>query len=130
LNKVEEGKIKVSLKQGEKVIEKEISFSPDIIFSTGNPLVGNLLSVKKTKQQQIKKLYALTRPWGSQYLDEPLLFPLTVEREGEDILSWEEKDIKTARFSIDLAGANGGFIWADKVSIWQSLAALNKEKKC
>jgi len=116
-SKVEEGKIKVLLKQGEKIVKKEFPFSPDIIFSTENPLVDNLLLVKKTKQQQIKKLYALTKSWGSHYLDEPLLFPITIEREGEDILSWGEKDIKTARYFIDLAGANGGFIWTDNENV-------------
>ena len=119
-SKVEAGKIKVLLKQGEKVIEKEFPFSPDIIFSTGNPLVDNLLLVKKIKNQQIKKFYALTKSWGSQYLDEPLLFPITIEREGEDILSWQEKEMKTERYFVDLAGANGGFIWADKEKVFKN----------
>ncbi|NIM57693.1 MAG: alpha/beta fold hydrolase [Candidatus Aminicenantes bacterium] len=116
-SKIDEGKIKALLKQGEKVIKKEFPFSPDIIFSTGNPLVDNLLLVKKAKQQKIKKLYALTKSWGSHYLDEPLLLPITIEREGEDILSWKEKDIKTTRYFADLAGANGGYIWADKEKV-------------
>ena len=115
--KVEEGKIKVLLKQGEKVIKKEFPFSPDIIFSTENPLVDNLLLVKKIPHQQKKKLYALTKSWGSQYLDEPLLFPITIEREGEDILTWQDKEMKTERYFADLAGANGGYIWADKEKV-------------
>ncbi len=115
--KVEKAKIKVSLKQGEKIIKKEFPFSSDIIFSTENPLVDNLLLAKKTKNQRIKKLYALTKSWGSPYLDEPLLVPVTLMREGEGILTWQEKEVKTERYFIDMAGVIGGYIWADKEKV-------------
>lgn len=110
-------KIHVTFKQGEKISERQLPFTPDVVFSSGNPLLDNLLLVKKIGSQKKGKFYSLLKSWGSYYLDEPLLIPITIEREGEEILRWQEKELKTEKFFIDYAGSNGGYAWIQEDEI-------------
>ncbi len=115
--KVEGKTIKVTSKQGVKTSEKQMPFTPDVIFSSANPLLDNLLMVKKSGGEQKKKLYLLSVAWGSYYLEEPLFFPVTVERRGEEVLKAQDKEIKTEKYFANSFGAEGGYIWfrGDKV---------------
>ena len=112
--KVEGDKIKIFFKQGEKISEKQMPFTSDIIFSTENPLLDSFILTKKIAHQQRKKLYALSKAWGVFYLDEPLLVPIIIEREGEEILRWKGKEIKTEKYFANFSGASGGYIWTQR----------------
>ncbi|UCC40903.1 MAG: alpha/beta fold hydrolase [Candidatus Aminicenantes bacterium] len=109
--KVAGDKINVSFRQGEKISEKQLPFTPDVFFSTENPLVDNFVLIKKISDEKKRKFYALSKSWGSYYLDEPLLVPTVIENEGEEILNWQRGDLKTEKFFMDYAGFNGGYIW-------------------
>ena len=115
--KVENGKIKTYFEQGDKILEKNFVYSDDIIFSTQNYLADYLILIKKLSNQTSKKFYTLTKPWESFYFDEPVLIPIIIEREGEEILKWENKEIKAKRYFIHIAGINGGYIWTQKDKI-------------
>jgi len=110
-------KIDVHLKEGDRTSEKQFPFSPDIIFSTENPFVDNLLLIKKGHHQKIKKIYALSMPWGDYIFEEPLLEPIILYNEGDEFLEWEEKELKTEKYFVNFAGTNGGYIWADEDKI-------------
>ena len=117
--KVENGKIKTYFKQGDKILEKNFVYSDDIIFSTQNYLADYLILIKKLSNQTRKKFYTLTKPWGSFYFDEPVLIPITVEKEEEEILKWMNREIKAKRYFIDIGGISGGYIWTQKDKIME-----------
>ncbi len=106
--------IKTILKEGERAFEKQFPYSSNILFATENPLLDNFLVMKKNSGQEKMKFYFLSKPWASPYLEEPLLMPVNVENKGEEILMGKEREIRTHKFFVDIAGANGGFVWADK----------------
>lgn len=109
--------IDVYLKKGEKIVEKQFPFSSDVIFATENPFVDNLLLIKKGHNQPRKKMYTLSMAWGAYYFEEPFLVPATLYNDGEEILEWEGKEIKTEKYFVNYAGTNGGYIWADQDKI-------------
>ncbi len=110
--KVEGKTVKVSSRQGAKTSEKQMPFAPDVIFSSSNPLLDNLLIVKKSGGEQKKKLCLLSVAWGSYYLEGPLFFPVTVERCGEEVLKAQNKEIKTEKYFTNSFGSEGAYIWA------------------
>lgn len=105
--------IKTILREGERIFEKQFPYSSDILFRTENPLLDNLLVIKKISGQDKKKFYFLSKAWASPYLEEPLLMPVNVKNEGAEILMEKEREIRTQKFFVDIAGANGGFVWAE-----------------
>ena len=105
--------IEVYAREGDKISEKKFPFSEDVVFSTENFLVDSLLLVRKCSLQKKKKLYSLAMLWGSYYLGEPLLVPVTVENEGTEKLEWKEGHLETARYFVNYSGTTGGYIWAD-----------------
>lgn len=109
--------IDVFLKEGNKKSEIQLPFSPDIVFATENPFVDNLLLIKKGHKQPRRKIYTLSVAWGAYYFEEPFLAPATLYNEGEEILDWEGKKLKTERYFVNFAGTSGGYIWADKSKI-------------
>ncbi|TEU06586.1 MAG: alpha/beta fold hydrolase [Candidatus Aminicenantes bacterium] len=115
--KVVGNKIEVYFKEGDKTSEKQFPFRRDIVFTTDNPMVDNLLLIKKRPHQKGKKLYALTKSWGSYYIDEPFLVPVNIESDGEAVLEWEGKELRTERYFVNFAGASGGYVWADEEKI-------------
>lgn len=112
--KVKGDRIEVHFREGDKISEKKFPFRSDIVFTTENPLVDGLLLIKKEPFQKRKTYYALTKPWGSYYFDEPFLVPIRIERETEEVLEWKGQELKTDRFFVNFAGTSGGYIWADK----------------
>ena len=106
--------IDVYLREGDKTSETQFPFSPDIVFATENPFVDNLLLIKKGHNQPRKKIYTLSMAWGAYYFEEPFLVPATLYNDGEEILEWEGKELKTEKYFVNFAGTNGGYIWADK----------------
>ncbi len=109
--------IDVYLKEGDKISETQFPFRPDIVFATENPFVDNLLLIKKGYNQSRSKFYTLAVPWGAYYFEEPLLMPAHLYNDGEEILEWEGKELKTEKYFVNFAGTNGLYIWADKDKI-------------
>jgi pimeloyl-ACP methyl ester carboxylesterase len=109
--------IDVYLKEGDKISETQFLFSPDIVFATENPFVDNLLLIKKGHNHPRRKIYTLAMAWGAYYFEEPLLMPAHLYNEGEEILEWEGKELKTEKYFVNLAGTNGLYIWTDKDKI-------------
>lgn len=106
--------IDVYLREGDKISETQFPFSPDIVFATENPFVDNLLLIKKGHNQPRKKIYTLSMAWGAYYFEEPFLVPATLYNNGEEILEWEGKELKTEKYFVNFAGTNSGYIWADR----------------
>ena len=106
--------IDVYLKEGDKISETQFPFRPDIVFATENPFVDNLLLIKKGYNQPRSKFYTLAVPWGAYYFEGALLMPALLSKDGEEILDWEGKKLKTERYFVNFAGTSGGYIWADK----------------
>jgi hypothetical protein len=115
--KITDNKINTYFKQEDKTLEKDFPFSDNIIFLTQNFLIDYSILIKKLSNQSNKKFYGLTKPWGSFYFDEPILIPIIIKKDREEILKWEEKEIKSKRYFIDIAGISGGYIWAQKDKI-------------
>ncbi len=115
--KVTGSKVEVHCQEGDKISKKQFPFRPDIVFSTDNPLVDNLLLIKKNLHLKGRKFYALTKSWGSYYFDEPFLVPVNIESYGETVLEWEGNELRTDRYFVDFAGTSGGYIWADEEKI-------------
>ena len=109
--------IDVYLKEGNKISETQFPFRPDIVFATENPFVDNLLLIKKGYNQPRSKFYTLAVPWGAYYFEEPLLMPARLSKDGEEILEWQGKELKTEKYFVNFAGTSGAYIWADKDKI-------------
>lgn len=109
--KVEGKTINVSSRQGAKTSEKKMPFTTDVIFSSANPLLDSLLMVKKSGAEQKKRLHVLSVAWGSYYLEEPLFFPVTVERCGEEALKAQDREIKTEKYFTNSFGSQGEYTW-------------------
>ncbi len=109
--------IDVYFREGDKILETQFPFRPDIVFATENPLVDNLLLIKKAHNQPRRKIYTLAMAWGAYYFEEPLLMPAHLYNDGEEVLEWEGKELKTEKYFVNLAGTNGLYIWTNKDKI-------------